>query len=252
MSGPASAAVESLAAGLLEVLALNLIGLYVHGSLVSGAFVPDRSDLDLLAVVNRDLDDSEADALLMLFESNPFAHDFEIDFRAVTTVVAAEPSAAGWKPTLAFEIEIRPWSGGRARPRRGPVDEPDLVIELSQVRERSHTLFGPDASTVVGPVPAERVVEVGDGHLAMWQDLPFNPDVAELMVFTACRAWRFAVTGTHTSKDDAANWVLSRRPDLDVVAEALAIRHGAEGVIEAEPVFALLRIAREEIARRRM
>ena len=40
-----------LAAGLTATLGGDLLGLYAHGSLVSGDFAPARSDLDVLVVV---------------------------------------------------------------------------------------------------------------------------------------------------------------------------------------------------------
>jgi len=205
---------------------------------VTGAFVPGKSDLDLLAVLRRELDDREAHELEALFKSRPSARTTDIDFRAVTEFVAASPSASGWAPTLAWEVEARPRSDSPLRLRRGPVDEPDLVIELAQVRETSRALMGPAARDVIGPVPDELILAVADGHLARWQRLPFDSEVAELMVFTACRAWRFAATGEHVSKVDAATWVVQQRPDLTAVETALALRRGDQGIIPQEGVAA--------------
>jgi len=99
-------------------------------------------------------------------------------------------------------------------------------------------------------VPDELVLAVADGHLARWQRVPFNSEVAALMVFTACRAWRFAVTGEHVSKADAATWAVQQRPDLTVVEDALALRRGDEGIIAPDSVGPLLGAARDAIARR--
>lgn len=250
MSADAWSEVETLAVAVRAVLGPDLVGLYVHGSLVTGAFVPGKSDLDLLAVLRRELDDREAHELEAVFGSRPSARTTDIDFRAVTEFVAATPSASGWAPTLALEVEVHPGSDRPVRPRRGPVDEPDLVIELAQVRETSRALVGPVAGDVIGPVPDELVLAVADGHLARWQRVPFEPDVAELMVFTACRAWRFAATGEHVSKVDAATWVVQQRPDLTVVDQALALRRGDQGIISPDAVGQLLGAARAAIARR--
>jgi predicted nucleotidyltransferase len=249
MSADAWSEVEALAAGVRSALPAALVGLYLHGSLVTGGFVPGKSDLDLLAVVRRELDDQEAHELEAVFASTS-ARTTDIDFRAVTESVAATPSASGWAPTLALEVEVRPASDRPVRPRQGPVDEPDLVIELAQVRETSRALVGPAAPDVIGPVPDELVLAVADGHLARWQRVPFNSAVAELMVFTACRAWRFAVTGEHASKVDAATWAIEHCPDLTVVEEALALRRGDEGIISPDSVGQLLGTARDAIARR--
>jgi hypothetical protein len=49
-----------------SALAGKLLGLYVHGSLVAGDFAADRSDLDLLAVLDTDPDSNLLDLLARL------------------------------------------------------------------------------------------------------------------------------------------------------------------------------------------
>src|SRR5579872_4704845 len=45
------AQVVRLCGGLIDALADNLVGIYLHGSLTMGCFHPERSDIDLLVVV---------------------------------------------------------------------------------------------------------------------------------------------------------------------------------------------------------
>ena len=35
-----------------DILGDNLVGIYLHGSLAMGGFTPDKSDIDLIVVVN--------------------------------------------------------------------------------------------------------------------------------------------------------------------------------------------------------
>ena len=249
MSAAAWAVVDRLSTSIRELLGDDLVALYVHGSLVTGGFVEGKSDLDLLGIVGHALDGEQADRLLGKFESNLVTMAYDADFRLVTTAVASAPSAPGWTPTLAYEVQVRPTGGEPLRAIRRPAIEPDLVVELSQVRTWGWALVGPEPSELIGAVTDEQVVAVGDGHLARWLAIPFDPRVDELMVFTACRVWRFAETGEHVSKADAASWVLAQRPDLEVVAQALARRRGDDGVITAEGVKELLTTVRQNLAR---
>src|SRR5215212_1194842 len=51
-------------AGLLEVeLGADLLGLYLFGSLTAGGYVDGRSDIDLFAVLERDVDEERLPAL---------------------------------------------------------------------------------------------------------------------------------------------------------------------------------------------
>ena len=40
-----------------EILKENLVGIYLHGSLAMGCFNPQKSDIDLIIVVNEPLSD---------------------------------------------------------------------------------------------------------------------------------------------------------------------------------------------------
>jgi hypothetical protein len=45
---------------------------------------------------------------------------------------------------------------------------------------------------LIGEVPAEWVLAVGDAQLGAWEAIGDDPKHAELTVLTACRVWRFA------------------------------------------------------------
>jgi predicted nucleotidyltransferase len=59
--------IETLLGRLTDEIRLNsndsLVGLYVYGSLVTGDFDKDRSDIDLLAVVDTDIEGDTFDRL---------------------------------------------------------------------------------------------------------------------------------------------------------------------------------------------
>jgi hypothetical protein len=67
------------------------------------------------------------------------------------------------------------------------------------------------------------------------------------MVLTACRMWRFELTGEHTSKTDAARWALKRDPSLIGVELALSA-HTTSDAPRIAPVkveTVLLRVLRD-------
>lgn len=98
----------------------------------------------------------------------------------------------------------------------------------------------------------EWVVEVGDEVLAMWEDLEFEEEYAELMVFTACRLWPLFEEGVHASKTAAAEWALRRDPSFAAVAATLQRRSSGDGPQPDEAaVMALLHMVREAIQRAR-
>jgi hypothetical protein len=67
------------------------------------------------------------------------------------------------------------------------------------------------------------MIEVGDSYLQRWQEIEYDPRVAELMVFTACRLWCLHEQGLHVSKSEAASLVHRRAPYLNAPLHALEL-----------------------------
>jgi hypothetical protein len=164
-----------------------------------------------------------------------------IDLRLVTWDVAQEPPT-----TPEVEAYLRVERGGvRRETERWP--ERDLVVEFSVCRAHGIALVGKEPANVIGPVPDEWVLRVGDAQLADWQAIGDDPEYAELTVFTACRVWLFAEERRHVSKEHAAEWALARDPSLSGVRAALALRRGDPAVIGPAEVQRLLGLVRERI-----
>ena len=228
-----------------NVLADSLAGVILHGSLTLGDYVPGQSDIDVLAIVDAPLTDERLAALRDAVAAEGLDAPAPADVRVVTREVAADPT-----PTPPMELYIR-----LAKPGTDTVEvearhpgERDLVVELSVCRIHGLSLAGAAPVDVIGDVPDGWVVRVGDGQLAEWQSLEYEPRYEELMVFTACRVWRFAAERRHCSKSAAAQWALECDPTLDAVAAALDRRRsGGTTEIEEAGVRRLLAIARAEI-----
>ncbi|MHB8626930.1 MAG: nucleotidyltransferase domain-containing protein [Aggregatilineales bacterium] len=57
-----------------DVLGKRLVGLYVYGSLVTGDFDSETSDIDLLSATSSDIDQVEFDALKAMHEATTLDH----------------------------------------------------------------------------------------------------------------------------------------------------------------------------------
>lgn len=217
----------------------------LHGSLVLGDYVPGRSDVDVLLVVERALTDVEIAGLRELALGLAHERSGGLDFRVVTRSTAAAPSPG---PPLELYVGLHPGEEGEVETH--VAGEPDLVAELSMARAFGRALAGAEARSVIGPVPDEWVVAYGDEIVGRWQGLTDDDVHTELMVLTSCRVWRFAVEGVYCSKDEAGRWALARDPSLVAVDRALR-RRARQADVDIEPaaVAAVLTRVREEIAR---
>jgi predicted nucleotidyltransferase len=225
-------------------LGSSVTSLILHGSLSTDDYRPGFSDVDLLAIVRDPLSGRERTEIVDAAKHLATEDGPRFDLNAVTEEVAAHPTPApvtelyvGWHPPPMIEPEVL-----------GPAPLPDLAIELSICRQSAHSLVGPAADQLIGVVPSEWVIRIGDGYLHAWERVPFDPDMAEYMVFAACRVWMFHNLGRHGSKTEAAEWVQSQYPELVVVGVALRWRNqgGDDRAAEAQ-VMELIRRVRSAV-----
>lgn len=236
---------NALAAALARVLGDILDSVILHGSLALGDYEPGRSDIDVLAVVERPLTDGEIEVARAVVFRLASRAPTVVDLRVVTRAAAAAPTRAP-----AMELYVRARGSGTTTVETRVAGEPDLVVELSIAREIGRTLLGCDPATVIGTVPDGWVVQYSDELLAQWEHLTDDPKHAELMVLTACRIWRFTTEGTYCSKSAAARWAVERDPSLTAVAGALRRRNEPDATVEPAEIARLLSIVRSRIARR--
>ena len=201
-----------------RVIGSNLVAVILHGSVVSADFVADRSDVDLLLIVRSPLAGKQRRSLADAVTKLARQRRAWVDYRVVTSEQASRPPPA---PTLDFYVGMHPDFPGGVEIEHSPTREPDLLFEFAICREEGVSLVGPAPTGLLGTVPNGWLLKVGDGYLKRWQEIEYEEQHAELMVFTACRLWYRAVEGGHCSKSDAARWVGARAPDL--VAPKLAL-----------------------------
>jgi Domain of unknown function (DUF4111)/Nucleotidyltransferase domain len=221
----------------------------LHGSLTLGDYVPGRSDVDLLVVVDDPLTDAQFTALIEAVAAlRPRAPD-RVDLRVVTRQVAASPTLA---PPMEAYIEITPDSSSDLCIERRHPGERDLVVEFSMCRAHGRSLVGAAPAELLAEVPAAWVLAVGDAQLADWEAIGDDPPHAELTVLTTCRIWRLAEEGRHGSKTAAGEWALRRDPTLAVVRDALARRRGeSTAPLDPAQVAQLLALVRARLAQAR-
>ena len=234
---------ERVAAVCARVLGDVVRSVILHGSLALGDYVPGRSDIDLLVIVDRPLARAEMEALTRALVVAQAHAPACVDLRVATTAVAGAPPEL---PPMELYVALDP----NAEPEivvRHP-GESDLLVELSLCRERGTALRGAAPRAVIGEVPDRWVLRVGDAQLARWQALTDDAGHAALMVLTACRIWRFSEQRIHCSKSAAGTWALERDASLRAVRAALRQRSGEDARIEPSDISRVLEIARTSVA----
>lgn len=211
-------------------LRANLVGVYLHGSLALKCFNPQRSDLDLLVILNESMTvDTKRTVVGYLLKHSRSPHAIEVSYLAPGDV---KP----WKFPTPFDLHYgedhreayqmalkdeswRTWNDERKT-------DLDLAAHIMVTRVRGITLVGPPATELFPDVPEAdyRVSILADFDFAR-ERIHDNPVYA---VLNMCRVFQYLSRGGITSKDEAGQWALEALATeyQGVVAQALEVYRG--------------------------
>ncbi len=219
-------------------LGRDLLGVYLHGSAAMGAFVPSRSDVDVLVIARCPIP-AEVKAVLAdsLSERALPCPGVGLELSVVTLEAARGPREAP-----PFELHLST-QGGRV------VDggeDPDLVPAFAMARARGRSLLGPPPEDLIAPVDRNRLLR------SLAEDLAWGVErnLPGYAVLNACRSLRFARDVVLCSKPEGAEWALREGlADPGQIRAAPRRQLGADEEIEVEAAAAFAERARKELLR---
>jgi hypothetical protein len=205
---------DALLLGIREALRDNLVGVYLRGSLALGDFIPDTSDIDVLAVTERPINAAEFAILAALHAHlaplpHPYANRLEIAYIDRAAVQRFESGLC--HPSLG-QGEALTWSEHRD----------NWILERWTVRECGVTLLGPDPRSLIDPIAADDLRTAVRTRLRDWADWANQPndpdwllprDHKAYVVETMCRALYTLACNQLPSKPRAVAWALATLPE---------------------------------------
>lgn len=218
---------NALLAALRETLSADFVGLYLYGSLASGDFDPQTSDIDFVAVTRDELDDAAIAAL---------------DAMHARLWQSGDPWAAKLEGSYIPQAALRRYNP--TDPPRPTVNEgrfylaphaADWIIQRHILREHGVAVAGPPLRDLIDPVPAEDVRRAVRENLRDWWrpmlDNPARlgtPEYLAYAVLTMCRARYTLAHGDIASKPASARWAQAALAPRwrDLIARAAAWRPG--------------------------
>ena len=219
-----------LLSGVQTILGNHFIGMYVHGSLASGDFDPQRSgDIDFVVVTADELPDEMLPALEAMHaritaSGLKWATRLEGDYIPQPALRRYDPFHARY-PHLGvdghFDVEQH---------------DSDGVIQRYTIREHGVVVAGPAPQTLIDPVQPNDLRRAALAILREWWS-PQLHDPARLhsseyqayAILTMCRALYTLQHGIVVSKPVAARWAQEAlgEPWAALIERALVWRHGA-------------------------
>ena len=206
-----------------EILRDALVGVYLHGSLAMGCFNPQKSDIDLIIVVDRPLTDSVKRAYMeMVVAYNALGPAKGIEMSIVLREVC-KPFVYPTPYELHFSAGHLHWYQDDPDDyiRRMNGTDKDLAAHFTIINKRGRCLYGAPIEDVFAEVPG------GDYMDSIWFDVEgAAEEITEYPMYLTlnlARVLAYQKEGLVLSKKEGGDWALERLPAeyRPLIADAL-------------------------------
>ena len=206
-----------------DILGNNLVGIYLHGSAVMGCFNPEKSDVDLIIVVDEPMPFSVKSAYMeMVVELNSLAPEKGIEMSVVKRS-ACSPFVYPTPYELHFSV------GHLENYLRDPMEyvrtmngvDWDLAAHFTVIRARGRCLCGAPIEEVFAPVPPEDYMD------SIRRDIEdAEEEITEYptyLILNLARVLAYKEQGLVLSKKEGGEWAFDNIPreHIPLVREAL-------------------------------
>jgi predicted nucleotidyltransferase len=208
-----------LLAGMQAILGTKLVALYLYGSLVTGDFDHEVSDIDLLAATASDIDDNEFAALQTMHSDFAARHrvwDDRIEV-AYLSVVALKT----FRTQISKIVVISP-----GEPFHFKEAGKDWLMNWYVVREKGIVLFGPSTHELIAPVTKDELLQAVQEHTIAWREWVQCARARKAQAYailTACRAFYTLRNGESVSKKRAAMWAAQELPEWSALIQSALV-----------------------------
>ena len=213
------------------ILQDNLVGVYLHGSAVMGCFNPDKSDIDLIVVVNSNIPDPVKLTFMdMVVELNAMGPAKGIEMSVVTQSVC-KPFVYPTPFDLHFSIGHLDWY------RNDPEDyiqkmkgtDKDLAAHFTIIINRGKCLYGKPIEEVFADVPSK------DYFDSIREDISDTEEtIAEYpmyLILNLARVYAFLEEKLILSKKEGGEWALLNLPAKYHPLIQNALKEYTEGIV---------------------
>ena len=195
-----------------EILGDNLVGIYLHGSSVMGCFNPQKSDLDLIIVINEKMDDASKYAIMdmvtALNENGP-AKGIEM---SIVTKDVCKPFVYPTPFELHFSIMHLGWYKDNPEDYIQKMNgtDKDLAAHFTIIGKRGKCLYGQTIEDVFAEVPRKDYMD------AIWDDIAEAQEDIDsntmYITLNLARVLAYKRDGLVLSKKEGGEWGIKNLP----------------------------------------
>jgi hypothetical protein len=234
---------EIIFTGVKEILADKFYGMYLFGSLASGDFNEDRSDIDFVIVTTDQLPD------ILISKLQDFSNQIiKLDNKWTKKLEGSFIPVSDFKNNSINKTYPSISTGGIFGYDNKEITNP---IQRQVLREHGITLFGPNPNTFIDPVDDYELKQATiDSLHHWWKPQIDNPerlthrDYQAYAVLTMCRMLYTLKNGVIVSKPTGAKWVKDNLdPKWRELIDRALMRTENDGINDLEATLDFIRYA---------
>ena len=226
----------------------NLTGVYLHGSLAMGCFNPQKSDLDLLLV----LDEEPSDETKLSFMEQVVRLNQEAPAKVLELSIVTKAAVKPFQYPTPFVLHFSPMHlGWFQQDPKGYVahmkgDDPDLAAHCTILLQYGKVLYGAPIPEIFGEVPKAAYLD------SIWQDVSgAEEDILRdpmYITLNLCRVMAYVRQSLVLSKQEGGQWGLNHLPVQHHALIRQALRCYASDISMVADETAALSFAKDALA----
>lgn len=194
-----------------SILRDRLTGIYLHGSAVMGCFHAEKSDIDLVVVIEEEISDRQKRRYMdMVTELNKQAPEKGIEMSIVKKEVC-NPFVYPTPFELHFSIAHLKWyqTDPEDYVKRMKGTDKDLAAHFTIIYHRGRTLYGKEIREVFSEVDEAYYMDSIQNDVADAEEILINP---VYMILNLCRVLAYKKERLILSKLEGGEWGLTNIP----------------------------------------
>lgn len=206
-----------------EIIKNGLTGIYLHGSMAMGCFHPEKSDLDLIVVIEDEISDEQK----MAFMRHIVALNGQAPSKGLEISVVKREYCNPFVYPTPFELHFSPthlqWfredSQGYVEKMRG--EDIDLAAHFTVIRKCGIVLWGEEIEDVFAPVPWEDYLDSIRADVEGAKEHILEQPI--YITLNLCRVLAAVKEGLCLSKAEGGKWGIAHLPSEyhSILREAL-------------------------------
>lgn len=201
----------------------QLTGIYLHGSMAMGCFNPEKSDIDLIVVIEKNISDEQK----MEFMRHVIILNQKAPAKGLEISIVEKTYCQPFLYPTPFELHFSPahlqWFADNPESyiENMKGEDKDLAAHFTIINKYGIVLYGEEINKVFGAVPKGNYLD------SIYFDIENAPEeIMEEPIYITlnlCRVLAFLKQGLYLSKEEGGKWGMEHLPACyhDLLSDAL-------------------------------